>query len=130
MGKQIALAVAKFPFSRLAVAHSAWMPPEDKLVMLGEHVEAGGNELLEKLLPAMFIKYASQFPATWAMLQAFAGVLMMQFFLVRKLQAEEFARRQAAGGEKTVTVQPVAVVTVPTAHSKEASLEGNEPYAA
>jgi hypothetical protein len=120
IGKEIALAVAKFPFSQLAVQHPAWMPPDDKLEMLGAHVEAAGNELLEKVLPMAFVKYASMFPATFAMLQAFAGVMMMQYFMVRRLQMEEIRRAAAAQGGNVVTVEAQPVPPVPAPQTKPA----------
>lgn len=121
IGKEIALAVAKFPFSQLAVQHPAWMPPDDKLAMLGEHVEAAGNELLEKVLPMAFVKYASMFPATFAMLQAFAGVMMMQYFMVRRLQMEEMRRAAAAQGGNVITVEAQSVPPVAAPQAKPAA---------
>ncbi len=111
IGHEVAKVVAAWPFQRLAAGnHPAWMPPEDKIEMLAGHVENGGNELLEKFLPMAMVKYASMFPATFAMLQAFAGVMMMQMFAVQRIKmAEARAAAQAQDPGKVVTIpaQPV-----------------------
>ena len=98
---------ARFPFTRLAdqAKDPNWIPPDETLNVLGGHVEACGKELLEKFLPAVALKYANVFPATLALLEAYAAVLFMQWTVVMRAKVVELQMRAAQGGSKTVTVQ-------------------------